>query len=139
MQTFLPYPDFIESVKVLDSKRLGKQRLEAYQILRTLKGETQGWKNHPAVRMWRGYTRALGFYHDCCIQEWKDRGFKNTFEKNHIAIVGDGHLQIHFLMPDWIGNEDFHRSHRANLVRKAPEIYVPLFGCLPPEPYVWPV
>lgn len=33
MQTFLPYPDFAESAKVLDNGRLGKQRLEAKQIL----------------------------------------------------------------------------------------------------------
>lgn len=29
MQTFLPYFSFIESAKVLDNKRLGKQRVEA--------------------------------------------------------------------------------------------------------------
>lgn len=36
MQTFLPYPDFKKSASVLDNKRLGKQRLECLQILRTL-------------------------------------------------------------------------------------------------------
>lgn len=33
MQTFLPFPDFARSAKVLDNKRLGKQRIEAKQIL----------------------------------------------------------------------------------------------------------
>lgn len=28
MQTFLPYPDFVESASVLDRQRLGKQRVE---------------------------------------------------------------------------------------------------------------
>ena len=32
MQTFLPYPDFWVSAKMLDDKRLGKQRVEAMQI-----------------------------------------------------------------------------------------------------------
>jgi hypothetical protein len=36
MQTFLPLPDFIESAKVLDYKRLGKQRVEAWQILKAI-------------------------------------------------------------------------------------------------------
>ena len=37
MQTFLPFPDFKMSAQVLDYKRLGKQRVEALQILKTLK------------------------------------------------------------------------------------------------------
>ena len=37
MQTFLPYPDFAESAKVLDNKRLGKQRVECLQIMKALK------------------------------------------------------------------------------------------------------
>ena len=36
MQTFLPYPDFERSAKVLDNKRLGKQRVEVLQILNVL-------------------------------------------------------------------------------------------------------
>jgi len=36
MQTFLPYPDFVQTSKVLDNKRLGKQRVEALQILQVL-------------------------------------------------------------------------------------------------------
>lgn len=35
MQTFLPYPDFARSAACLDRQRLGKQRLEAFQILQT--------------------------------------------------------------------------------------------------------
>lgn len=32
MQTFLPTPDFLETAKILDNKRLNKQIVEAYQI-----------------------------------------------------------------------------------------------------------
>ena len=46
MQTFLPYPDFAESAAVLDSKRLGKQRVEALQVLRAVTRLTYGWKRH---------------------------------------------------------------------------------------------
>ena len=31
MQTFMPYPDIVKSVRCLDYKRLGKQRVEAMQ------------------------------------------------------------------------------------------------------------
>lgn len=36
MQTFLPYPSAEQSAKVLDTQRLGKQRVECLQILATL-------------------------------------------------------------------------------------------------------
>lgn len=62
MQTFLPYADFKQSAEVLDKQRLGKQRVEAYQILRALLGITNGWIHHPATKMWRGYERALAEY-----------------------------------------------------------------------------
>lgn len=56
MQTFLPYPDFELSARFLDRQRLGKQRVEAWQILNVLEelkipGRTPAWRNHPAVRM----------------------------------------------------------------------------------------
>ena len=45
MQTFLPYKSFNKSFKVLDYRRLGKQRVEAMQILNVLLGrrKTKGW------------------------------------------------------------------------------------------------
>lgn len=60
MQTFLPYPSFTLSAICLDNKRLNKQILECDQILNALApGSTSGWRNHPAVKMWRGYEPAL--------------------------------------------------------------------------------
>ena len=57
MQTFMPYPDFVKSVQVLDYRRLGKQRVETYQVLNVLleRTHTKGWRNHPFTRMWSGY------------------------------------------------------------------------------------
>ena len=64
MQTFLPYADFVKTAKCLDYRRLGKQRVEAFQILNILEGKTTkaGWKHHPAVLMWKGYENALKKY-----------------------------------------------------------------------------
>jgi len=67
MQTFLPYSSFIESVRCLDRQRLGKQRVEALQILNALNGKSKGWTNHPATKMWCGYEEALCLYKDLCI------------------------------------------------------------------------
>jgi hypothetical protein len=38
MQTFLPVADFVETARILDDSRLGKQRVKMYQIIRTLDG-----------------------------------------------------------------------------------------------------
>jgi hypothetical protein len=70
MQTFLPYPDFMKSAECLDSQRLGKQRVEAFQIWQTLTDQSDGWKNHPAIKMWKGYEDALLRYLDCCVWQW---------------------------------------------------------------------
>jgi hypothetical protein len=47
VQTFLPYPDFAESAQVLDQARLGKQRVEALQVLRAVTLPGYGWQSHP--------------------------------------------------------------------------------------------
>ena len=139
MQTFLPYPDFAKSAASLDMKRLGKQRVEAWTILRTLAsgGEyASSWKNHPAVRMWRGYEPALRTYTLTMIIEWIKRGYEDNLWDQVFDLKLDETRREY---PPWLGNEDFHRSHRANLVGKFPEFYIPQFGKLKPEPYVWPV
>ena len=78
MQTFLPYPDFAASAGVLDGRRLGKQRVEALQILRALTRKHYGWKHHPAVRMWAGHEEALASYAMEICAEWVRRGHADT-------------------------------------------------------------
>ncbi len=78
MQTFLPHPDFEQSARSLDQKRLGKQRVECIQVVRGLTWEKYGWKNHPAVKMWRGYEEALGRYSLVCCEVWVELGYADT-------------------------------------------------------------
>ena len=70
MQTFLPYPDFKKSLQALDYRRLGKQRVEAYQIIRVIK-YGDGWQHHPAAKMWRGHINALKLY--CSTYQFRKR------------------------------------------------------------------
>ena len=130
MQTFLPYPDVCMSLKTLDYKRLGKQRLEARQILKTLYIGSR-WQNHPAVKMWKNYENYLSYYYNCCIDEWVFRGYKNTM----IKVV----LPTKINSPLWLGNEKFHSSHRANLLRKN-LVYYSKFNWdeKPAQGYFWP-
>lgn len=138
MQTFLPYKDFAESAKVLDMKRLGKQRVEVLQILQTLaKGdEAKGWKNHPAVLMWRGYEKALVAYGLAICNEWKSRGYRDSCTDK---ILSFDSVELEIVFPDWLGDENLHAAHRSNLLRKAPEYYAKYSWKEPADiPYVWP-
>ena len=139
MQTFLPYSDFTESAKVLDNKRLGKQRVETMQIMNAILKPGHGWRNHPAVKMWRGHENTLFQYQIAICSEWTSRGYNDTcLEKTRVILAGS--ITPCDDTPEWLGNKDLHLSHRSNLVRKLPDFYVPKFGYIPDDlPYVWPV
>lgn len=116
---------FFHSLSCLDNKRLGKQRVEAFQLLvaledpwaleerfkRTGKKETKGWKNHPAALMWKYNIAALKAYYNTSLSVWKLRNFSNTMAEAHI-------FDIEWEYPSWIGNKEFHLSHQSNLLRK---------------------
>lgn len=188
MQTFLPYSSFASSVSVLDTLRLGKQRVEAMQLViiyeqQKLRHFNPGifckvrdiynnqrelfkelmyvylqdmneialfnfldkftdvvnetylelnipWENHSASVMWRGYSDALKLYYNTTINEWIKRGYINN-----MPIIKTNTPNF----PYWINNEEFHASHRSNLLRKDPEHYAK-FGWTEPDdlPYCWP-
>lgn len=143
MQTFLPYPSFTDSAAVLDRRRLGKQRVEALQILRALTTNPESrWASHPAVKMWRGYEVALADYGLAICLEWKERGYADTCAVKIITTVGASGLWPEGVIeePPWLGDEAFHAAHRAALLAKDPEHYA-RFGWTeePKIEYVWPV
>lgn len=149
MQTFLPYADFEASARALDTKRLGKQRVETIQIVRALTRDHYGWGNHPAVLMWKGFEEALGTYGLVCCAAWTDRGFADTCAATITTDLADAgvndfrdqaDLAEAGALPPWLGDEPFHRSHRSSLLRKDPEHYGPVFTDVPDDlEYVWPV
>ena len=53
MQTFLPYEDFAESAQALDDRRLGKQRVEAKQIIDIIRKKRQRHNEYIAQAIWR--------------------------------------------------------------------------------------
>ena len=130
MQTFLPHSNFQQTAEVLDYRRLGKQRVEGMQIIKTiLNPEAKGWKNHPIVIMWTPYVQALMLYTNTMINEWIKRGYNNNMKLYEINSL---------TMPHWLGNKEFHASHKANLLRKDYKYYSQ-FGWKEnlESPYVW--
>lgn len=121
----------------LDIKRLGKQRVEAMQIINVLEGGGTGYTNHPAVKMWEGYTEALKVYFNLCVKEWIGRGFNNTMalynvdeEKYRIMECTFDGVTCSFVeefdeysFPPWFSFPPLIMSHRASLIRKDPIHY----------------
>lgn len=145
MQTFLPYPSFADSAAVLDSPRLGKQRVETLQILRALLVPTYGWQRHPAVGMWRGSTPALTAYGLAMTDAWTSRGFADSVRPQLIEFAPEvggmdqDALARAGLLPPWLGDPAVHESHRSKLIAKDPTLYAGRFPGTPPDlDYVWP-
>ncbi len=130
MQTFLPYKSFYHTAQALDNKRLNKQILECYQILNVLSNDDPraGWRNHPAVKMWRGFEMVLFQYALVMVEEADKRGIKtennlrNLNELNNRAYKDWG-----YGMPLWMDDKEIMArvttTHKANLYRKDPEFY----------------
>ena len=136
MQTFLPYRSFQRSAECLDTKRLGKQRVETLQILNTLAGKSSGWQNHPAVVMWRGYESTLIDYGVAICREWLRRGYRDTCLEKIESFRNT--FPTHAANPSWLGKRNFHRSHQSNLLRKAPDHYSKYFNVPVDLEYQWP-
>ncbi len=114
MQTFLPYPEFGLSASVVDNKRLGKQRVEAMQLIDCLCDlGSQRWGKHPAAKMWRGHVMSLALYYNQIRAEWIRRGCVNN-----MPLI---RLTDRMVKPPWLGDPTFHASHRSNLLRKGTE------------------
>ena len=136
VNTFMPYADFVQIAKSLDDRRLGKQRVEAFQILKANLGLTQGWRNHPAAVMWRGHEGMLAAYTLVICKEWTKRGFMDNTAPQVIELMKQYKL-VPIKNPWWLGAEEFHKSHQSNLKRKLPEHYA--FDVEDDLPYKWPM
>jgi hypothetical protein len=146
VQTFLPFPDFTRTARVLDDRRLGKQRVEALQVSKALTIPGYGWRHHPVVTMWRGHEAALARYSVEICAEWIRRGHADTCGRKVLAQLdlhappSQAELDQAGLLPSWLGDEALHRSHRSALLRKDPVRYSAFALEVPLDlPYVWPI
>jgi hypothetical protein len=132
MQTFLPYSDFIDSAKVLDVKRLGKQRVESWQLL------IGQWHNHPASKMWRGYELALAYYGLIICHEWIRRGYRDSMKSRFLFWISE-HSNENLVLPPWIFGP-IHANHRGRLLAKNFEYYNKFqWREQPVEENFWPI
>jgi len=130
MQIFRPYVDHRRSASFLDDKRLGKQRVEAKQVILAvlrrrgvLRDGRRGWLNHPVVLMYDAgpYLEDLVNYFYAVVEEWIRRGFKNFISLDDVE-----HLLKHVdTAPGTPVTEDLAREYRRILLLKDPCHYYP--------------
>jgi hypothetical protein len=132
MQTFVPLPDYLASMRVLDKVRLGNQVWR--EGLTLIRG---GWPNHPANKMWKGHEYHLGLYLLAGLQALSERGREYPEVRKKIETEMAKHPDTG--PPKWWGTDKVHASHRSNLLRKDP-VYYSQYGWseLSDLPYYWP-
>lgn len=135
MQTFITIPtaDFSATARSLDRLRLNKQALEAWQIMMTNLAmdpdgnyrEPRGWRNHPAVKMWRGYEIALFNYIKAMADEWTYRGYSTSILDKAESTINkaiDQNLIFTYDLPYWVKDVSLYSqiasSHRNALLVK---------------------
>ena len=129
-------------VTLLDYRRLGKQRVEAKQIIDTIENKTDGWKNHPVSKMWKDHVIGLKYYFNCCVDEWVNRGYKNTMIKYDLSdyLLPDGSYDELKLLPWFYYNKQIQESFKASLYRKEPDFYKDIISHDSPyvfHGYIW--
>lgn len=118
MQVFIPVANVSQSLRLLDKRRLGKQRVEAKQLIDTILNRPmsngkprKGWYNHPAAVMCREYLPFLIYYYNQSLTIFAERGGNNNKLKYEPQV---GELRL----PWWWDNDDVHASHRGRLLFK---------------------
>jgi Pyrimidine dimer DNA glycosylase len=131
MQTFLPYSDYEASAQTLDNKRLNKQILEGYQILKVLSGASPSgaWRNHPAVLMWKNSENELLNYVEHMIYEADWRGIKVINNRRNILELKNSYGKSWGnSIPTWMNDNSklmrLTTTHKANLYIKDPVHYI---------------
>ncbi|MGC4940044.1 MSMEG_6728 family protein [Kribbella sp. DT2] len=148
MQSYLPYADFRATARVLDARRLGRQRVDTIQLLHGLTVTDHNLRHHPAVTMWAGYEEALVRYGVEICAAWTAPGRADTSELTLRTELRTG-CGIHRVrtqrqladageLPPWLGDEDFHRSQRSALLQKNPAYYGRFFDDPADLPVIWP-
>lgn len=120
---FVLHPDVNVNASLLDDTRLGKQRLEARQIIKILEApihQKMSWRNHPITRSWIGYVDYLKHYYNAILLEWLRRGKNNTLSFYEVPEI--------IIEPHWWDIKEIRYTHQANLYLKMPHHYAKILS-----------
>lgn len=141
MLTFHPQIKFFASLRKLDDARLGKQRQDALNILKKLLAPDRPKSFDgidPAAAMWDGYEFTLGVYGMSACSEWQNkRGNRDKLAFEIHKLISDYPPEL--IEPPWLGDLNFHRSHRSYLIMRDPGHYEEFWPSTPElMPLLWP-
>lgn len=112
MQVFVPYPQPIKVVECLDRTRRWKQLTEVNQILDAIEGHRNGWKNHPATKMYTPYKEWLRCYRNCFSMWFSGREARAEYWSEQADLIRPPFL-----------TDEFCDQHKRRLFTKNPEYY----------------
>lgn len=135
MQTFLPYPDFSASARVLDDKRLGKQRVECLQILNAMQPAEPCKKCKGTGVLSVGWTReSVRQSYQCPVcmgtgvkpRAWSNHPATRMWRGYENALIAYGQS----MCDEWIarGNEDTCRDKLARYMIRTMTVMPPWLG-----------
>lgn len=139
MNTLLPLPNFALSAESLEDGHLAKQRSDVVQILKACaEPPPEDGREHASIKMWRGNEPALIKYGMAVCFEYASRGQVDATLKKILAFKSIFE-EASELMPEWFGDEAFHDSHKAHLLRLRPTHYRQYWPDLSDDlPLIWP-
>lgn len=129
MQTFITSHIFADAAASLDRLRLGKQRVEAKQILlANLRLEDSDKtpfysrvRKHPVARAWKGFEFYLAEYGKVICTEWTRRGYKDTLWQFFYDLALAASVTNDY--KKWWKDPKTVRFYQALLHHKSPELY----------------
>jgi Pyrimidine dimer DNA glycosylase len=126
MQTFITdWPTLNYGLEHLDRKRLVKQLLETRQIMAALSGDSKGWVNHPATKMWYGKEDTLFDYAMQNANELEKLGYKFKLNLSWIMEFYNDIVETRSTNDKW-DDRELDRviyTHRGRLYEKDPIYY----------------
>lgn len=131
LMVWLPYPNLRLSVHCLSAFHLGKQFADSVTILRVLAGHNGGGhgKFVTTTSAWGHNPESLLVYSSFAHTELYKRGWTRDHPnprtpegKKHFKLPGEWYTD-EYQVPDWVGVERIHASHRSYLITKDREWY----------------
>lgn len=110
--TFVPFFDIAKTYNVLDVKRRNKQITECIEIISAIELNKAGYKNHPALLMWKDNVDALKVYYNIMLRLWRKDGGKGT---RVLYNLDEDSVE----WPWWWNWEVLALSHKLSLLRKS--------------------
>lgn len=139
MMIWLPFENFEECARSMDSRTLTIQRFDAWRLLHMLQhGVPAGMGQNATLRMWRDYPTWVAAYGMAICLEWE----KTSDRPSELTQLFRDYLDVIDVTEDyprWLGDSMLHMSHRSNMIKLDPDRYMKLWpGVIEGMPLMWP-